>query len=362
MSIQLGKDNVVEYDLISYLQACNIDLFKVTPTVSVFEDEEVVLLHVCARQGQRKVNFDLWPNRKADYHDIYGLPMSIKNVKFCIQYRYVEDGVVDPYYKELMPKWLSITANNGTEISFSGDTISYDEEKDYQVRLISLPQVFSPSTRYLFFDTETTGLPHKVILDSTGRTEWPRLVQLSWIITNGLGSILSKSDYIIKPEGFHIPAASESIHGISTSKALREGRPLAEVLDKFYHDYLHSDVIVGHNIDFDLGVLDSEYEHLGRASIKLECKETACTMKLSKEYCKIKSRWGNGYDYPSLQELYCKLFGNNYHDAHNAASDVNATVACYWAMRKRLIIDYNNRPVDDFTAPIINYESDVLPF
>ena len=225
-----------------------------------------------------------------------------------------------------------------------------------------MPKVFSPDIRYLFLDTETTGLPHKVTLDLTGRTEWPRLVQLSWIITNGVGSILSKSDYIIRPDGFQIPASSEAIHGISTSRAIQEGRSLAEVLEKFYHDYSSSDVIIGHNVDFDIGVLDSEYKHLGRDSIVLDNKETVCTMKLSKEYCKIKSRWGEGYDYPSLQDLYSKLFGNSFQGSHNAFFDVSATVACYWAMRKRAIIDYKNQPQDDLTAPIIDYDDFRLPF
>lgn len=75
-----------EIDLVPYLNACSIGEFKITPTVSLFENEEVVLLHVCARQGQTKVNFDLWPYYKLTFKDILDLPMPIVNVRFVIPY------------------------------------------------------------------------------------------------------------------------------------------------------------------------------------------------------------------------------------------------------------------------------------
>ena len=69
---------------------------------------------------------------------------------------------------------------------------------------------------YLFLDTETTGLPRNYDAPSSDTRNWPRLVQLSWLLTTSKGKIINKGNYIVKPKGFVIPKASSDIHGIST--------------------------------------------------------------------------------------------------------------------------------------------------
>ena len=78
-------------------------------------------------------------------------------------------------------------------------------------------KVFSPKEQLLlFFDTETTGLPKNFNLNFYEKsTNWPHLVQLSWIMTDSRGRALSTNDFIIKPDGFVIPGRSTEIHGIS---------------------------------------------------------------------------------------------------------------------------------------------------
>lgn len=73
---------------------------------------------------------------------------------------------------------------------------------------------------YLFFDTETTGLPKNWKAPVTDLNNWPRLVQLAY---DSNGNKISGGDFIIKPEGFSIPTESSRIHGISTERALRAG-------------------------------------------------------------------------------------------------------------------------------------------
>ena len=59
-------------------------------------------------------------------------------------------------------------------------------------------------------------------------------------------------------------------------------------------------------------------------------------MKSTIDLCKIPGRYG--YKYPKLQELHYTLFGSNFDDAHNAMSDVTATVKCYTELCKRRIL------------------------
>ena len=61
---------------------------------------------------------------------------------------------------------------------------------------------------YLFFDTETTGVPKNYKAPITDLDHWPRLVQLGWILCDEQGSELQTGNDIIKPNGFIIPEAA----------------------------------------------------------------------------------------------------------------------------------------------------------
>ena len=89
---------------------------------------------------------------------------------------------------------------------------------------------------YLIFDTETTGLPDNKQAPLTDFDNWPRVVQLAWQLHDGKGKLLSAQNMIIKPEGFTIPFNAEKVHGISTKRAQKEGKPLDMVLELFSKD------------------------------------------------------------------------------------------------------------------------------
>ena len=50
---------------------------------------------------------------------------------------------------------------------------------------------------YLFFDTETTGLPHDYQAPVTLLHNWPRLVQIAWILSDAEGNTIESDDYIV---------------------------------------------------------------------------------------------------------------------------------------------------------------------
>ena len=90
---------------------------------------------------------------------------------------------------------------------------------------------------YLIFDTETTGLPGNKQAPLTDFDNWPRVVQIAWQLHDGHGKLLSAENIIVKPDGFTIPFNAEKVHGISTERAQKEGRPLGEVLELFSADF-----------------------------------------------------------------------------------------------------------------------------
>ena len=86
---------------------------------------------------------------------------------------------------------------------------------------------------YLFFDTETTGFPKNWNAPVTDLDNWPRMVQIAWILGDKQGNRIEQQDHIIKPEGFKIPKDASKVHGITTKKAIRQGVALETVLREF---------------------------------------------------------------------------------------------------------------------------------
>ena len=49
---------------------------------------------------------------------------------------------------------------------------------------------------YLFFDTETTGIPRNYKAPASDFKHWPRLVQIAWLVTDATGNEIASADTI----------------------------------------------------------------------------------------------------------------------------------------------------------------------
>lgn len=189
---------------------------------------------------------------------------------------------------------------------------------------------------FLFFDTETTGLPKDWDASLADLGNWPRLVQLAFIFFDSNHKKISEGNFIIKPTNFNIPQESTDIHRISQIQALTTGIEVQKALNLFERFANEATIIVGHNIDFDIKIVAAEYLRLNSKN-PFDQKATFCTMKDTTEYCAI----GNSFNYkwPKLSELYYKLFQENIKDVHNAEIDIQATAECFWELKKRRVIN-----------------------
>jgi DNA polymerase III epsilon subunit-like protein len=183
---------------------------------------------------------------------------------------------------------------------------------------------------YLFFDTETTGLPNNYNAPIEDLNNWPRLVQLAWVIYDENAEKKTDANFIIKPEGFTIPEQASRVHGITTEKANKEGRPLISVLEEFAGAVNDSKLLVAHNISFDEKIIGAEFL---RKNINHNLFDIAkfCTMRESTDFCQIPGNFG-GYKWPRLLELHIKLFGKGFEGAHDALADVNACAKCFFEL------------------------------
>lgn len=201
--------------------------------------------------------------------------------------------------------------------------------------------------KILFFDTETTGLPLDYDEPYTNVKNWPRLVQLSWILEDTETNEVTEHDFIIEPVGFIIPFAATKIHHITQGFAERNGKPIKRVLLQFDLDLFKADLLVGHNIEFDKNIVAAEFYRLkkdnrgvvGTGTIHqiikhLLSKPEFCTMQNGTNYTKIEVPYQDEYKRPKLAELYRHFFGYDFKGAHNSLDDIRATRECFWEMER----------------------------
>lgn len=188
---------------------------------------------------------------------------------------------------------------------------------------------------YLFFDTETTGLPRNWKAPITDSNNWPRLVQIAWLVFDIDGNRVDTQEFIIKPEGYTIPADASRVHGITTSIALDKGVELLTVLKAFNQEIDSASTLVAHNISFDSKIIGAEMFRK-KLNTNFNNKQSICTMEASTNFCKIPGNYG--YKWPKLSELHMKLFGKDFEEAHNASVDIEATARCFWKLKEMKII------------------------
>ena len=174
-------------------------------------------------------------------------------------------------------------------------------------------------TVILIFDSETSGL--------CGKDDNVYICQLAWCTYNT--KTKRKAEYNNFILNVPIEITNSQIHGITTEIS-RKGYNFDEIIDIFLSDVKESDLIVAHNIQYDLQALEIELTRLERYDDidYLYNKKYYDTMKESIQLLKIKGKYGK-HKFPKLQELHKYFFGSEFEDAHNASADIRATLRCY---------------------------------
>lgn len=189
---------------------------------------------------------------------------------------------------------------------------------------------------YLFFDTETTGVPKNYKASPREVDNWPRIIQLAWGLFDNDGILMNKSCNLIRPNGWVVPQEKFWIdNGFSTEKSMSEGISIYSALDFFLTQIERCHTIIAHNMDFDLPIVQAE---MIRGEMKAVNKPSKfCTMKESTNICRIPGSYGK-FKWPKLEELHNHLFGVGFDGAHDAMNDVMACAKCFFEMKNRKLI------------------------
>ena len=160
----------------------------------------------------------------------------------------------------------------------------------------------------LIFDLETDGLPKIFGKHWRSPNNYPDILQVSWYTATYIDNIcqtdtISYGDYYVKYFG---PSTTFFSKHITLQLLEKEGQSI-EFITKLLTSLLDkSDIIISHNIDFDVNVLFAFLHKHNAMLTSYTTINTLCTMKYGINICKLEFRGSSKYKYPSLIELYTK--------------------------------------------------------
>lgn len=185
---------------------------------------------------------------------------------------------------------------------------------------------------YIVFDTETSGVsPEKSVILSLS---WQRGYR-DW---RGNDFVIERVTYYFDwPEDTSMVSEKAiEVNGLTQEELkLRGISNKEEALLDFEEALWNSKTVVGHNVAFDIKMVNAEFKRLGYSLDRPDWpEETYDTMKVGTDLCLIPGKYGH-YKWPKLKELadFLKI---DYQDInfHESDSDVELTKRCYLKMTK----------------------------
>lgn len=186
--------------------------------------------------------------------------------------------------------------------------------------------------RLLFLDIESNGTNENPNHD-------PKFWELTWQLYSENGSLLvSKGydnyDFFTHTYSFKQLGAHSSRHNNQTNNV-----NIKDILKSFISDAEKCDIIVAHNIDYEIRIITRVFWWTLGFKHDLNDKVKFCTMKDPRiiEYCEKFEKYGTN-KWPSLSELHNLLFDEDLKGAHAATNDTVACAKCFFELKRRKII------------------------
>lgn len=182
----------------------------------------------------------------------------------------------------------------------------------------------SLKSHFLFINIKGNGLPITGAWH-TNSEDWPNIIQIGWVLFEEDGTEITRSERIIKPEGFTISRSAELLHGISHQEALINGVCIRSVIKELELITSKTLYIGGHDVKFIKGMVVSETirNHLHPIFNGKQYICTANGVLKNEKYKDLK-----------LSQLYKKL-GYRFDETQSALTNAIASGEFYWTIKKK---------------------------
>lgn len=178
----------------------------------------------------------------------------------------------------------------------------------------------------IVFDTETTGLPRS---GPVPLTQQPEIIEFAAVKLN-LETLeeIASLDFLLKPRILPLPQKIIEITSI-TDAMLKEQSSFAAKLPALVDFFMGTNLLVAHNLPFDLSLLSFELQRLERQYRFPWPPDHFCTVDNTRH---VKGRR------MKMAELYEHYVGGTFPDAHRAMNDVRALVKCLPGIRADVLL------------------------
>lgn len=159
-------------------------------------------------------------------------------------------------------------------------------------------------TRFIVFDTETTGLD----------TQNDRILSIGAIsITGNTMDVADSIDIYVKQDKFN--SETVEIHGLLKDGNLIKTKEKDAIIQ--FLDYIKNSVIIAHHTAFDISMINNALKRMELPKLKNKFLDTGILIKKTNFHNPSKKHY-------SLDSL-CEIFNIHMHDRHTAAGDAFIT-------------------------------------
>lgn len=178
---------------------------------------------------------------------------------------------------------------------------------------------------YLFFSTEAAGIPKSWDASVYDAPAWPRLLRLSWLLSDAGGQDLERQSLLIRPSGFRVPRHAELVLGLDAASLEAQGTDLRGALQAFSAVLGRSSLAVAYDLDLHAGILGAEYVRLGwqpplQGGRSFSLRD-----------------WAQARGSASLDQLHRQLTGAPAPRRDDGSGEPEACKACYFKLRPDLL-------------------------
>lgn len=179
---------------------------------------------------------------------------------------------------------------------------------------------------YLFFDTETTGLPDYKADPSD--VKQPFIVQLAMVLTDETGREMRSFKAPIKTPGLLIDETGEAfkVNQIAQAHVEKYGIPADEALDLFEEYESLAELKIAYGYRFDGFLIKSMFARIGKAQREQKI-DRYCAMKGYQD--------AYGGKFVKLADSYRTICGRELKDAHDSLADVRAAKTVFFYLKEK---------------------------
>lgn len=174
----------------------------------------------------------------------------------------------------------------------------------------------------IIFDTETTDLLPNSVIAAKHRPHVIEFYAAKLELIDDTWIKIDELEFFCRPP-FRVSEEVTRITGI-TEDMLKDAAPWGDHASRVSDFFVDADLVVAHNLSYDMAVVDTEMERLETTMDWPESR--VCTVEATEH---LKGHRLN------LNALHEELFGEGFRGAHRARVDVGALSKCFIALWER---------------------------